>query len=115
NDTSLMRTRRVYTSAEVRLLADPDSEYAPWRIRQVEVGPMAILNYEWSPNGRELLLAESFYGPYVLYEVETRRRSPMLPIDPYGEDVHFSNDGRWISYMSNYNLYALDLATGLTK
>ena len=111
NDRSLMPSRRVYTSAEVRLLADPDSEYAPWRIRQVEVGPMDILNYEWAPNGKHFLLAESFLGPYVLYDVATLESSATLPIPPLAEDVHFSNDGRWISYMLDYNLYALDLFT----
>jgi dipeptidyl-peptidase-4 len=115
NDPSLMPTRRVYTSAEVKLLADPDSEYAPWRIRLVEVGPMDILNYEWSPNGKHWLLAESFLGPYVLYDVATRERSAPLPIPSLAEDVHFSNDGRWISYMLDYNLYVLDLFTNETS
>src|SRR4030095_4693264 len=115
NDPSLMPTRRVYTSAEVKLLADPDSEYAPWRIRLVEVGPMDILNYEWSPNGKHWLLAESFLGPYVLYDVATRERSAPLPIPSLAEDVRFSNDGRWISYMLDYNLYVLDLFTNETS
>jgi len=115
NDLALRQTRQVYTSAEVKLLADPDSEYAPWRIRLVELGSMDILNYEWSPNGRHLLLATSFFGPYVLYEVATGKASATLPIHPFAEDVHFSNDGRWISYMLDFNLYALDLFTGATR
>src|SRR5262245_41464281 len=110
-----MRGRKFYTSAEVKLLSDPDEEYAPWRIRLIELGPTDILNFEWSPDGKSLLLAASFYGPYVLYEVETGRTSPMLPIHPFAEDVHFSNDGRWISYMLDFNLYALDLLTGTTS
>jgi dipeptidyl-peptidase-4 len=109
-----MRSRRFYTSAEVRLLADPDEEYAPWRIRLVELGPTNILNFEWSPDGKSLLLASSFYGPYVLFDVATGQTSAPLPIHPFSEDVHFSNDGRWISYMLEFNLYALDLATGAT-
>jgi len=115
NDPSLRQTRQVYTSAEVKLLSDPDADYAPLRIRLVELGPMDILNYEWSPNGKHLLLASSFFGPYVFYDVATGQMSDLLPIHGFAEDVHFSNDGRWISYMLDYNLYALDLLTGATS
>jgi len=109
-----MQTRLSYTFTESRLLSDPNKERYSWRIRRQELSEVRILNLEWSPNGRQMLLSPTFYGPYSLFDVISGELSAPLPISPQAEDIHFSYDGRWLSYMLSFNLYALDLATGQT-
>lgn len=63
-----------------------------------------ITGYEWSPDGKKLLFPSK--GGLYLYDLENGLR-PI--VDSGVMDGKFSPGGRYISYVSSQNLWALDL------
>src|ERR1700733_493601 len=91
---------------------DAEGEPLPWRVKSFKPLDALSLNYIWSPNGKVMMLAVSGSGPYYLFDLASETLSPKLAIDPAASDVEFSPDGRWLTYVLNYNLFVLDTTNG---
>ncbi|NBX58046.1 MAG: hypothetical protein EBT64_06185 [Gammaproteobacteria bacterium] len=114
-DTSTRRTRLLVDSAA--LVADEgklSAEEEARRERARTSSLAGIVEYEFSPNSRYLLIPLS--GDLYLYDLRaapaasTVRR---LTSTPAAEtDARFSPRGRYVSYVRDQNLYVLEISTG---
>ncbi|MGB7024418.1 MAG: S9 family peptidase [Candidatus Acidiferrales bacterium] len=64
----------------------------------------------WSPDGKSLL----FVGGenLVLFNTETAAVKNLVSGEQEIGDPKFSPDGRWVSYLRDYNIWAVNVATG---
>jgi dipeptidyl-peptidase-4 len=70
-------------------------------------------NYFWSPNGDSLLFVGS--SNLVLLDSKTMAQKPLVSGDSDIEDPKFSPDGRWVSFVRDFNLCVVNVASGETK
>lgn len=69
-----------------------------------------IVEYLWHPSGGSLVFPLD--GVLWLYEINAGRAHQLTPDDLFQTDVRFSPDGRWLSFVRNGDLYAMDLTHG---
>ena len=65
--------------------------------------------FQWSPDGRSMLIATPNGGPLFLLDVESGHAAQITVPSIY--DARFSPNGRWVSFAWNYNVWAVELAT----
>jgi dipeptidyl-peptidase-4 len=70
-------------------------------------------NYFWSPNGDSLLFVGS--SNLVLLDLKTMTQKPLVSGDSDIENPKFSPDGRWVSFIRDWNLWVVNVASGETK
>ncbi len=70
-------------------------------------------SYFWSPNGDFLLFASS--SDLVLLDLKTMAPKPLVGGDGDIENPKFSPDGRWVSFVRDWNLWVVNVASGDTK
>jgi dipeptidyl-peptidase 4 len=70
-------------------------------------------SYFWSPAGDSLLFAGS--TSLVLLDLKTMAPRPLVSGDRDIEDPKFSPDGKWVSFVRDWNLWVVNAATGETK
>ena len=70
-------------------------------------------SYFWSPGGDSLLFAGS--NSLVLLDLKTMAPTPLVSGDRDIEDPKFSPDGKWVSFVRDWNLWVVSAATGETK
>ncbi len=93
--------------------AHKHKHHLPWRImRRFDATNTLTPSFQWSPNGQQLLLSASTDGPRYLFNLATETLSSPLWIDKAANDLEFSPDGQWLSYVLGYNLYVVNLSTG---
>jgi dipeptidyl-peptidase-4 len=114
-DTSTRRTRLLVDSAA--LVADEgklSAEEEARRERARTSSLAGIIEYEFSPNSRYLLIPLS--GDLYLYDlraVSAAAAVRRLTATPAAEtDARFSPRGRYVSYVRDQNLFVLELNTG---
>jgi dipeptidyl-peptidase-4 len=83
-------------------IADLHHAYVP--LRRDEEYP-----FQWSPDGRSILIATPSGGPLFLLDVKSGRAVQITVPSIY--DARFSPNGRWVSFAWNYNVWAVELAT----
>jgi len=114
-DTSSRRTRVLVDSAA--LVADegklsPEEEARRERARTSSLA--GIVEYEFSPNSRYLLIPLS--GDLYLYDLRAASAAAAvrrLTSTPAAEtDARFSPRGRYVSYVRDQNLFVFELSTG---
>ena len=84
------------------------------RERERTAGLHGIVSYQWSPDGKQLLLPIG--GKLYVYSLATPDAAPRL-LDT-GDDVidpKISPKGRYVSYVREQNLWVIDLASGDAK
>lgn len=82
--------------------------------------PIEIEGYEWSPDGSKLLIytnAQRVWrlptkGTYYVYELATRRLTPLSRAEGWQQFAEFSPDGRKVGFVRNNDIFVVDLATG---
>ncbi|HEY8483017.1 MAG TPA: S9 family peptidase [Longimicrobiales bacterium] len=82
--------------------------------------PIEIEGYEWSPDGSKLLIytnAQRVWrlptkGTYYIYELATRRLTPLSRAEGWQQFAKFSPDGRKVGFVRNNDIFVVDLATG---
>jgi dipeptidyl-peptidase-4 len=110
-------------SGKARLLVDSkafgtdteklSAEEEARRERQRTAAFSGIVDYEFSADGKKLLVPLS--GDLYLYTLNARASSAVrrLTYTPdYETDARFSPEGRYVSFVRNQNLFAIDLASG---
>ena len=70
-------------------------------------------SYFWSPAGDSLLFAGS--NSLVLLDLKTMAPRTIVNGDRDIEDPKFSPDGKWVSFVRDWNLWVVNAATGETK
>ncbi|HEY9133114.1 MAG TPA: S9 family peptidase [Dyella sp.] len=84
------------------------------RERARTAGMHGILSYQWSPDGKQLLFPIG--GKLYLYDVGSDKPVPRQ-LDTGGDvlDPRISPKGRYVSYVRDQNLWAIELATGTVR
>ncbi len=108
------KTRRLVdsmASGEQKELSDTEkARRERERIAQLK----GIVAYRWSPDSGKLLF--SVGERLWLYDLHARRGAELRALTPKGfevNDAKVSPRGGYVSFVSNQNLYTVDLATGL--
>lgn len=84
------------------VLLDSDELRAP---KDFQIG-----QYSWSPKGTDLLLP--YKGDLFNYNLTTGELKRLTKTEEEEHDPKYSPDGRYVSFVRNYNLYVVNLATG---
>jgi len=82
------------------------------RERARTAGLHGILDYQWSPDGKQLLF--TIGGKLYLYELASGK-SRQLDTGDAAIDPKISPKGQYVSYVSGQNLWVIDLASGEAK
>lgn len=87
----------------------PSAEEQSRRERQRIASLRGIVDYEFSNNGSRLLIPLD--GDLYLYELSARTGSMirLTSTDAYETDARFSPGGRYVSFVRDQNLFAIDL------
>lgn len=76
-------------------------------------GSKGIVEYEWAPDGKSILApvdGDLYLGDVTSGAVRRLTNTPQTEID-----AHISEGGRYVSFVRDQNLYAIDLATGAQR
>ncbi len=65
-----------------------------------------IVEYFWSPDSQSILFPIS--GALYLYSLSDSSLKQMTTPEVFATDVHFSPNGRFLSYVANQNLFCVD-------
>jgi dipeptidyl-peptidase-4 len=87
-------------------------------IQSTGLGRVEAENYIWSPTGDALLFTGCLDLVYL--DLKTMVPKPLAKTEggevvPCAEDPKFSPDGKWISFVREWNLYVVSVATGEVK
>ncbi|MGN6155119.1 MAG: DPP IV N-terminal domain-containing protein [Sphingomicrobium sp.] len=109
------------TTGEQRMLVDSTkigggqiSEAEKMRRERARVGgTKGIVEYEWAPDGKSILVPVD--GDLYLADVATGAVRRLTDTPATEIDSHVSEGGRFVSFVRDQNLHAIDLATGVEK
>jgi len=97
-------------SGKRHLLVDSDKLILPTPPKEKKPPRFRISRYLWSPTGEELLFPSK--GDLFIYNLKTGQFRQLTQTKEPEKDPKFSPDGRYVAFIREYNLYALDLRTG---
>ncbi|MES2136704.1 MAG: DPP IV N-terminal domain-containing protein [Pseudomonadota bacterium] len=108
-------------SGELRMLIDSTkigggeiSEAEKMRRERARVGgSKGIVEYEWAPDGKSILAPVD--GDLYLAEITTGAIRRLTNTPQTEIDAHVSEGGRYVSFVRDQNLHAIDLRTGLER
>lgn len=109
------------SSGQLRMLVDSTkigggeiSEAEKMRRERARVGgSKGIVEYEWAPDGKSVLTPVD--GDLYLAEVATGAVRRLTNTPGTEIDAHVSESGRYVSFVRDQNLYAIDLTTGAER
>ncbi|HVB98102.1 MAG TPA: S9 family peptidase [Candidatus Dormibacteraeota bacterium] len=106
-DAATGRRKRLIDAATLGRLLDPWP--VTW-LQRTGFGRQLPQRYFWSPGGGALLLRSS--SKLVWYDLESgRSRSLVAGKEPL-TDPKISPDGKWVSFIRDYNLWVVNVRTG---
>jgi len=103
--------RKVLVPADV--LAQVMQPTRTQAIQSTGLGRVQADNYRWSPSGNSLLFIGSTH--LVLLDLKTMMPKPLVTGEADIADSKFSPDGKWVSYVRDFNLWLTNVATGESK
>jgi dipeptidyl-peptidase-4 len=108
----LLVDSRLLSPAEETLSAEEEAR----RERQRIAALRGIVEYHWSPDSRSLLfpLGGDLYH-YDLAKPATAAVRRLTSTEAYETDSQFSPRGRYVSFIRDQDLYAVELATGAER
>src|SRR6476469_9675502 len=111
-DTSTGTKRLLVDSA--KLGGGEISEAEKMRRERARVGgTKGIVEYEWAPDGKSVLVPVD--GDLYLADVATGAIRLLTNTPATEIDAHVSEGGRFVSFVRDQNLYAIDLVTGVER
>src|SRR5689334_11116601 len=111
-DTSTGAKRMLVDST--KLGGGPISEAEKMRRERARVGgTKGIVEYEWAPDGKSVLVPVD--GDLYLAEVASGAIRRLTNTPQTEIDAHVSEGGRFVSLVRDQNLYAIDLASGAER
>ena len=108
----LLVDSRALAPDEGKLSAEEEAR----RERQRTAALRGIVEYEWSPDSRALLVPLA--GDLYLYDLtrpSTDAVRPLTDTPAYETDAKFSPRGGYVSFVRDQDLYAIELATGTER
>lgn len=96
---------RKLVSKEERLSAEEEAR----RERQRTAALRGVVEYEFSSDGRQLLIPLG--GDLYLYDLKTQAVTRLTHSEAYETDAKISPAGRYVSFIRDQNLYLIDLRT----
>jgi dipeptidyl-peptidase 4 len=109
-DAATGRREVLVTSDVLAQVLQPERKQA---IQSTGLGRVRPDNYRWSPSGNSLLFIGS--TSLVLLDLKTMTSRPLVTGDRDIGDAKFSPDGKWVSYVRDFNLWLSNVATGESK
>ncbi len=108
----LLVDSRLLSPAEETLSAEEEAR----RERQRIAALRGIVEYEWAPDSRSLLfpLGGDLYH-YRLSKPATDAVRRLTATEAYETDSQFSPQGRFVSFIRDQDLYAVEVATGVER
>ncbi|HWQ03685.1 MAG TPA: S9 family peptidase, partial [Candidatus Nitrosotenuis sp.] len=74
------------------------------------LGRLAPQRYLWAPSGNALLI--TVQGNLVWFDLKSQTGKRLTNLKTPPRDVKISPDGRWVSYVRDHNVWAVEIATG---
>jgi dipeptidyl-peptidase-4 len=108
----LLVDSRLLSPAEETLSAEEEAR----RERQRIAALRGIVEYEWAPDSRSLLVplgGDLYY--YELSKTEKDAVRRLTATAAYETDSQFSPQGRFVSFIRDQDLYAVEVATGVER
>jgi dipeptidyl-peptidase-4 len=111
-DTSTGQLRMLVDSTKIG--GGEISEAEKMRRERARVGgSKGIVEYEWAPDGKSILAPVD--GDLYLANVATGAVRRLTSTPATEIDAHVSEGGRFVSFVRDQNLYAIDLASGAER
>ena len=111
-DTTTNRLRMLVDSTKIG--GGEISEAEKMRRERARIGgSRGIVEYEWSPDSKSVLVPVD--GDLYLADVVTGTIRRLTNTPETEIDAHVSESGRYVSFVRDQNLYAIDLASGLER
>ena len=111
-DTSTGQLRMLIDST--RIGGGEISEAEKMRRERARVGgSKGIVEYEWAPDGRSVLVPVD--GDLYLADVSSGSVHRLTNTQATELDAHVSDSGRYVSFVRDQNLYAIDLPSGTER
>src|ERR1700722_12051337 len=107
------------TTGEKKVLVKADTLQEVMRPEKAKVvqstglGRVQPQNYFWAPDGSALLFAGD--TELVLLDLKTMAPKSLVSGDAELEDPKFSPDGKWVSFVRDFNLWLVNTASGELK
>jgi dipeptidyl-peptidase-4 len=105
-------THRLVDSRQLVPIESLSAEEKARRERSRTASLSGILNYSWSPDGKQLLVPIA--GDLFLVDVAKPDAARKVASGNAG-DPKISPKGRYVSFVRNQNLFVIDLATGVER
>jgi dipeptidyl-peptidase-4 len=105
-DAATGQARRLIDAAALAKLLDPWPK--TW-LQRTGFGRRSPSRYLWSPSGDALLLRSA--SRLVWYDLKTGQSRQLVAGDEPLTDPKISPDGRWVSYIRDYNLWIANVRT----
>jgi dipeptidyl-peptidase 4 len=103
--------RKILVSGDV--LTQVMQSHKTQAIQSTGLGRVEPGNYQWAPAGDSLLFIGS--TNLVLLDLETMMSKPLVSGEAEIADPKFSPDGKWVSYVRDFNLWLTNVLTGESK
>ncbi|HEX6784638.1 MAG TPA: DPP IV N-terminal domain-containing protein [Sphingomicrobium sp.] len=111
-DTSTGRQRMLIDSTKIG--GGEISEAEKMRRERARIGgTRGIVEYEWAPDGKSILAPVD--GDLYLADIATGAIHRLTNTPQTEIDAHVSEGGRYVSFVRDQNLFALDLTTGIER
>jgi len=104
--------RLLLDSAKIQALAPSAAEQPGTSSQATGLGRISPQRYQWSPKGDALLFVSQGHLFWFDLKAETGKR--LTAGKETTEDPKISPDGRWVSFVRQYNLWVVEVATGKT-
>jgi dipeptidyl-peptidase 4 len=113
-NVATQQTRLLVDASELvsgqRILSDEEKA----RRERKRITQTGIVEYFWSPNSNAILFPLN--GNLFLYHLDQAETLQQLTTDvTFETDLHFSPDGRFLSFVRNQNLFCIEVATGVER
>ena len=111
-DTTSGRARMLVDSAKIGTGAALSEEEKMRRERLRIGGQKGIVDYDWAPDGKSLLVPidGDLYVAALDGKVRRLTNSPETEVD-----AHISSTGKYVSFVRDQNFYVTDVATGMER
>ena len=113
-NVATQQTRLLVDASELvsgqRILSDEEKA----RRERKRITQTGIVEYFWSPKSNAILFPLN--GNLFLYHLDQAETLQQLTTDvTFETDLHFSPDGRFLSFVRNQNLFCIEVATGVER
>jgi dipeptidyl-peptidase-4 len=109
-DVASGQRRVLVEMAKLESLVAPAAEQRGVAAVATGLARVAPQRYQWSPRGDALLI--TVQGNLVWYDLKTQSGKKLTSFKTPPRDAKISPDQRWVSYVREHNVWAVEVATG---